>query len=148
MGKYDPLTRKLDQTSGDEWDASFAEIEQVLSFNLPPSARKHESWWANSGRSHSQAQGWLAAGWVTARIDRINERVSFRRTRFGGRKPRTSENLNLWDTARELTGIGDRLELEEAAVRALIQQAAAQQLSRLGGTMANATAAPRERHTA
>lgn len=148
MGKYDPLARKLGQTSGDEWEASFAEIEQVLCFKLPPSARKHESWWSNSSRSHSQAQGWLAAGWVTTRIDRKNERIRFERTGIGGRKPRTSENLQLWETAREITGISDRIELEEAAVRALIQLCAAERLSRLGGTMPDAMAAPRERRSA
>jgi hypothetical protein len=148
MGKYEPLARLLSETSNDELSASFGDVEDILGFKLPPSARDHRPWWANSYKgSHSQAQGWIGAGWETRDIDMKRERVRFVRTGSAGRSNRGFENLGLWDKARSLTGITDRMELEVAAVRALIQQTAAHELAKLGGTMPDAKAAPRERRS-
>jgi hypothetical protein len=47
---------------------SFAEIERIIGRALPPSARRHRAWWANSP-SHPVARQWLAAGW---RADAVN----------------------------------------------------------------------------
>jgi hypothetical protein len=46
----------------------FAEIERIIGRPLPPSARRHRAWWANSP-SHPVARQWLAAGW---RADAVN----------------------------------------------------------------------------
>lgn len=146
MGKYDPLARQLGQTSSEEWTASFAEIERILGFSLPPSARRHRPWWSNSSNNaHSQAQSWIGAGWETQEVDLEHERVRFVR-RF--KSAIGNVRSGLWDRARQLTGIADQAELEHAAVRALIQQVAAQNLAMLGGTMPDASAAPRDRRPA
>jgi hypothetical protein len=47
---------------------SFAEIERITGRALPPSARRHRAWWANSP-SHPVAKQWLTAGW---RADAVN----------------------------------------------------------------------------
>lgn len=149
MGIYEPLARKLGQTNSDEFDASFGEIEQILGRALPQSARKHRPWWGNNQKGgHSQAQAWIGAGWETRDVDLGRQRVRFVRT--AGKRGGTSENadLDLWSKAQFLTGISDRRQLEEAALRALIQQAAAGGLARLGGTMPDAISAPRERRGA
>ena len=149
MGKYEPLARKLNQTSDDALDVSFTEIEKILGFSLPPSARGHRPWWANSYKGgHSQAQGWIGAGWETRDIDLKRERVRFVRTGGGRQLHQMVGATDLWEKASVLTGISDRRELESAAAHALIQQAAQQQLARLGGTMPDASAAPRERRNA
>lgn len=149
MGKYEPLARKLGQTSGDEFSASFSDIEKILGFRLPPSAREHRPWWANSYKSgHSQAQGWIGAGWETRDIDLQREQVRFVRAQRVGRSIREQDDLDLWAKASAMTGIIDRHQLEAAAVHALIQQTAAGHLARLGGTMPDAKAAPRERRSA
>ena len=149
MGKYDPLARKLGQTSNDEFVASFGEIEKILGFNLPPSAREHRPWWANNSKGgHSQAQSWIGAGWETRDVDLNRERVRFVRAARKSDLAAVTPDADLWRKASLLTGISDRQQLEAAAVRALIQQAAAGQLARLGGTMPDADAAPRERRSA
>lgn len=148
MGKYEPLTRLLRQTSDDELNMSFREIENILGFKLPASAREHRPWWANSRTGgHSQAKGWIGAGWETRDIDLRRERARFVRASGVRQSAQGDGRRELWEKARALTGINDRDQLESAAVRALIQQAAAQQLARLGGSMPDAESAPRVRRS-
>ena len=80
QGKYKPLRRHLDSLNGDEWQASFADIEAVIGCNLPASARRHRSWWAND-RSHRHALAWLDAGWETANVNMDAGTLLFRRKR-------------------------------------------------------------------
>lgn len=40
MSKYDPLRHHLFKAQGNRWVASFSDIEAVLGFRLPDSARK------------------------------------------------------------------------------------------------------------
>lgn len=49
----------------------FGEIEAIMDFELPASARLHRPWWSNQtgGSGHSQAFAWGAAGWETAEVD-------------------------------------------------------------------------------
>ena len=68
-GKYTPLFRHLMEFGGKQWPATFAEVEVVLGFPLPKSARKHSAWWANEqDGQHSHARAWLAAGWRTSEV--------------------------------------------------------------------------------
>lgn len=81
-GKYAPLYRHLLSLRPEtEWRAGFAEVERVLGFRLPDSARLHRPWWANSrrGSGHSHALAWQAAGWRTARVDLEAETLVFER---------------------------------------------------------------------
>ena len=59
----------------------FGEIEKVLGFELPSSARSHRAWWANETRgSHSHAQyGWIAAGFEVGGVDFRSEQALFER---------------------------------------------------------------------
>jgi hypothetical protein len=76
MSKYQPLAKRLAGHRGDEWRASFAEIEEVLGFPLPKAAR-NRAWWANTGdKPHSRA--WMAGGW-RADMDQAAGAVTFRR---------------------------------------------------------------------
>ena len=79
-GKYAPLYNHLIARDGLPWHASFGEIEAVLGFDLPASARRHPAWWANqkSGRRHSLA--WQDAGWRTRDLNLTAETVTFERT--------------------------------------------------------------------
>jgi hypothetical protein len=47
---------------------SFAEMERIVGRALPPSARRHRAWWANSP-SQTLARQWLAAGWRADAVD-------------------------------------------------------------------------------
>jgi hypothetical protein len=70
-GKYAPLYRHLAERTGTEWPATFREIERVLGFRLPDSARIHRPWWANQGErgGHSHALAWEMAGWRTSQVE-------------------------------------------------------------------------------
>ena len=78
-GKYAPLFDHLEQLRGTEWPATFGEIEKILGFSLPDSARIHRPWWANQGErgGHSHALAWEMAGWKTTQVDMAGERVVF-----------------------------------------------------------------------
>lgn len=76
-GKYAPLYHHLSARRNEEWRASFGEIEAILGFRLPDSARRHRPWWANGG--HGQAHAWLAAGWRTHSVDFGKETLVFER---------------------------------------------------------------------
>ena len=92
QGKYQRLYTHLCSFAGKEWKTSFSEIESILGFELPPSARLHRPWWANQsgGNGHSQALAWTAAGWETAEVDMDAETLLLRR-----RPVETPRQLNL-----------------------------------------------------
>lgn len=81
-GKYQRLYSYLRSLQVTEWRTSFREVESVVGFELPPSARLHRPWWGNqrSGNGHSHAQAWSVAGWETAEVDMESETLLFRRT--------------------------------------------------------------------
>ena len=63
-GKYQRLYTHLCSLTTEEWRTSFSEIEYIIEFDLPASARFHRPWWSNQtgGNGHSQALAWSAAG--------------------------------------------------------------------------------------
>lgn len=149
MGKYEPLAAHLQNWVRDEWAASFAEIEQVLGFPLPPSARRHREWWGNQrGPGHSQARGWQDAGWQVWKVDLAGEMAIFRQNNNRSSPAEGAEaesEERLFEQASQLLDIRDREQIIREALRALIQREAARQLARLGGTMPDLQAPPRRR---
>ena len=76
-GKYAPLHRHLAALTEDSWRASFRQLEEILNFPLPDSARLYPAWWSNGG-VHSHALAWVAAGFrVRPKMD--HEAVVFER---------------------------------------------------------------------
>ena len=151
MGKYEPLADRLRQEGDESWIVTFAEVERVLGFQLPASARKYREWWANQkdGR-HSQARGWQDAGWQVWRVDLDNERVEFRRT--SPSRSRRSEgeietDAALFARASAYLGISDRNMIIREAMKALCEREASRRLARLGGTMPDLQVPPRRRIT-
>ena len=82
-GKYQRLYEYLCGLVAQEWKTSFREIESIIGFELPASARLYRPWWANQNGSggHSQALAWRAAGWETAQVDMDAETLFLRRKR-------------------------------------------------------------------
>ncbi len=153
MGKYEPLAERLRRHPQDEWAARFAEVEQVLGFPLPASARRYREWWANQrGEGHSQKKGWQDAGWQVWKVDLGAEQVTFRRDRTRPPSPGDSvegESVeSLISRAGDYLGTTDRDRIVREALRGLIQKEAARRLASLGGTMAGFKAPPRRRFSA
>jgi hypothetical protein len=154
---YQPLTQHLKTLPSGVWNTSFAEIERVLSRSLPRSAYEHRPWWANQRNgNHSQSKAWQDAGWITRDVDLAHRNVTFERVRTDTdgdsakasppAKPVSGDGLEvLLRRASEMTGIEDRDLLMRKALTALIQREAGLQLAKMGGTMPDAEAAPRER---
>ncbi len=79
-GKYAPLFRHLIATDARQWRVTFREVEAVLGFSLPNSARVHRPWWSNQANGgHSHALAWCAAGWRTSAVDLMAEALVFER---------------------------------------------------------------------
>ena len=80
-GKYAPLYRHLNAMAVADWRVSFDEIEAILGFELPDSARLYRPWWSNQkrGAGHSHALAWQAAGWKTQEVDLEAETLVFSR---------------------------------------------------------------------
>lgn len=79
MPKYEPIERHLRSLPrDDECRLSFAQIEAILGSPLPPSARRHQAWWANQrGPGHVQAHAWLNARFHSRDLDLKGGTVAF-----------------------------------------------------------------------
>lgn len=97
MSKYNPLSDRLAGHPANEWQASFAEIEEVLGFPLPKSARTGKSWWSGVDKPHAKA--WSTHGFE-ADVDHARSLVTFRRS--GAAAPAVVETV--------LPAIGERAE--------------------------------------
>lgn len=78
--RYAPLIKHLSERAEDEQalELSFAQLEEILGTPLPPSARTHRAWWANT-KANARAAGWMEAGWKVAGVDLEEGRVRFAR---------------------------------------------------------------------
>jgi len=78
IGKYALLAEYLAALpiAQQEVTLSFSQIERVLNDNLPPSAQRYRAWWSNETEgSHTQARGWLKAGWFVETVDFTRKQV-------------------------------------------------------------------------
>ena len=88
MSKYDPLMHHLKGSHGKLVELTFHDVEEVLGFPLPASARRHAAWWSNSGGTHVQSAAWQSAGYRTEDVNLAQETIRFvpERTGFGEMK--------------------------------------------------------------
>ena len=103
-GKYGPLYRCLLGRTGGQWKVSFVDIESVLGFELPESARMHRPWWSNqrNRRGYGHSLAWQLAGWKTVAVDLAAESLVFERTGSPRETPLDDE-----DTVGAHSGGGD-----------------------------------------
>lgn len=74
--KYRPLAEYLVKSESTRVELSYAEIEAILGFRLPDTARNFkQSFWANT-KTHSYASSWLEIGYKT-RVDLNGDKVTF-----------------------------------------------------------------------
>jgi hypothetical protein len=77
-GKYRALAWWLASQTTSRVEATFAEIEEILGFALPPSARQRpQPWHSYDGSAVTRAI--VDAGWVARDLDLGAERVVFER---------------------------------------------------------------------
>lgn len=74
--KYIELSNYLKNCHGKNVSLSFDEIQNIIGFNLPKSAfNPNYSWWGND-KYHSQAVGWMGAGYIV-KVDFSNKTAQF-----------------------------------------------------------------------
>jgi len=78
MKKYEKLGFYLKKQEQVSVKLTFEQVENILGFSLPRSARIYRPWWAND-MTHVQAKdGWLSFGWKTADVDMDSQVVYFK----------------------------------------------------------------------
>jgi Bacterial antitoxin of type II TA system, VapB len=143
MSQYAPLANYLERRSEGSWQATFDQIEHILGRKLPQSAYKHDEWWDNNTKNHSQRKGWRGAGWLTTKVDLAEHKVRFVREEFS--RKADSEMESLVRSAQTLTGLPNQEAVVLLAMKELVSREAAKHLIALGGSMPDFEAAPRER---
>lgn len=103
-GKYQPLTRHLEESPNPKVTMTFGEVEKILGFALPHSARFHPAWWANQDRGQSLA--WIKAGFRTSAVSIDGERLTFLRDDVGEEASEAANGL-----------VSEPLSIAEAKVR-------------------------------
>lgn len=78
-GKYAALTRYLSENGQRTVELSFRQIEEILAFPLPLSARKHNAWWHEEKTPRAQKLAWSEAGYSVRRYSIREEKVLFQR---------------------------------------------------------------------
>lgn len=74
--KYRGLTEYLLSCNQTKVELTYDELEKILGFQLPETARKFkQSFWANT-ETHSYASSWLAVGYKT-RVDVDSDTITF-----------------------------------------------------------------------
>ncbi len=81
MGAYAPLNAWLNGQPANVNDiqVTFVQIEGILGFALPATARGRPQWWENNPTQHSHARAWLEAGFLTQQVNIPNGTLTFHR---------------------------------------------------------------------
>jgi len=127
MGKYEPLTEFLQKQPGGEIRMSFAQIERVVGFKLPPVAQRHRAWWSNSPTNNVMTRAWLDAGFRSEQVDMTARKLVFRKSaspsgRHGGAdtagdaaKGRNTGEHPLFERIRGTAQVPEGVDLTEPA---------------------------------
>jgi hypothetical protein len=113
MSKYDPLTEHLKAARGTRVPMSFAELERVLGFPLPPSSRKHRAWWANNPGNHVNAQAWHQAGYQSSDVDLAAQKLVFVRLNAVGPRTPAKGDHPLWGVLSGIVTVAPGVDLTE-----------------------------------
>jgi len=91
--KYQPIHLWLRGSTSTAVIATFAELENILGFQLPLSAKAHRQWWGNERVHHRHTYGraGLDAGFETEAVDVDKETIVFRRVKSAAMNTRVSE---------------------------------------------------------
>jgi hypothetical protein len=93
--KYAPLAIWLQNQSLDKEviGLSFTNIQEIIGSELPISAYKNRSWWANDPVGHVQSNQWLDVGWRVAAVKMKDEIVRFARIK---ERNKAFQELTVW----------------------------------------------------
>lgn len=81
MSKYDPLYIHLSDVEASRICMRFEEIERIVGFELPRSAKHRNAWWGNEevDARHPQCGSWRSAGFKVRDVNLTQQSVAFER---------------------------------------------------------------------
>lgn len=114
MRKYQNLADYLGNLSVTQAKLSFSEIEHLIGENLPPSAKTHQAWWANSRTkdSHTWAHLWLKAGWERTKLSLSGKWVMFQQVNLPKDNPSAKAHLRITWQDKQSNGYTDVFDAE------------------------------------
>jgi hypothetical protein len=108
--KYEPLRKYLLNSEEDSIQLSFDEVEEIVG-ELPSSSRQHQAWWSNN-ESHTNAKnGWLAAGWMSSKVDMVHQNLTFTRTQTDLRLSQAQSKHKLVTIMKAVGGVDNLSEI-------------------------------------
>jgi len=102
VNRYSDLTEYLSNLNDAVWHASFEQIEAILGFSLPPSARNYPAWWANNPNGSRHSRAWMGADWKTENVNLTGGAVTFRKTGKGDRRRSARGSATILPTETQL----------------------------------------------
>jgi hypothetical protein len=81
MGKYEPLSVFLRKQRTDQIVLTFSDIERIVGFRLPQSAKRYRAWWSNNPSNSVMTAAWLDAGFESEQVDMEGRKLVLRRVR-------------------------------------------------------------------
>src|SRR6266536_396233 len=104
---------------------TFAEIETVLGFKLPPKSQNYPAWWSNNPRNNVMTNEWLAAGFKTEHVDVEGRKLVFRRVDsqsengspkdVSANEPKRRRRHPLFGALKDITWVAPGVDLTEPA---------------------------------
>lgn len=73
--RYYPLKTYFQKITADKIALTFTQIEKIVGFKLPLSAKKYPSWWSHKSSQNAICDAWTSAGFVKQRVDIDDEKV-------------------------------------------------------------------------
>ncbi len=78
MTKYDSLGGYLNRSNALQITLSFKDVERILGFKLPETAKLERAWWGNRRTgSARQSDAWMHAGWQVFFADMHRREITF-----------------------------------------------------------------------
>ena len=90
--KYSKLACFLANKNENNITLTFSEIEEILGFGLPSSARRYRPLWAND-KTGALSYAWLSVGYETYDVNMLSGIVNFRKTGTAVHKSNTNETI-------------------------------------------------------
>lgn len=81
VGKYREHSSWLAHQERDRIDVTFGQVEEIIGFPLPASARRHNAYWSGGQPGSTVGNAIRDAGWRAANLNLTGERVTLERAR-------------------------------------------------------------------
>ena len=107
MGKYEPLGQFLRKQKRHRIQMSFDEIERLIGGKLPKSSKAHRAWWSNNPTNNVMTKEWLDAGFETADVELVAERLVFQKSSKKGPRKKADNWKSIFGCMKGMATLPD-----------------------------------------